>query len=87
MDKREALIEVGKRVAPILSEFGLESYVLTGYIRTEERLERFVAVFAPRDNPAMADGLGQLISFSTIWAAPALHEEPPEPPNSDEKKA
>ncbi len=77
MNQQQALVEIGKRVLPILQEFGVEACVILGYIRTEEKTERFVAVNVPRNDASQVDGMRQPVLFATMWAAPD-HPQPPD---------
>ncbi len=77
MNQQQALVEAGKRIIPILQEFGVESCVLMGYMRAEEKLERFVCVNVPRDDVSQADGMRQPMLFATMWAA-SDHPQPPD---------
>lgn len=73
------MLEVGKRVVPILQEFGIEGFVIAGYARFDgEHLERFVGGMNTQHDPAIADGLAKLIAFSSVWAAPDFRfDQPP----------
>lgn len=73
MDQRAAIVEVGKRIVPILQEWGIESAVVIGYIRTEDKLQRFVSANLKKDDAAQVDGLRQVVMFAAMWAgSPAL---------------
>lgn len=81
MDQGTALAEVGRRIVPILEEFGIEGFVMTGYIRCNDgKLERFSAACTTKDNAAINDGLAKVAAFSTMWAADATDLSKPAPP-------
>ncbi len=74
MNQNQAIVEVGKRILPILQEFGIESCMICGYIRIDDKVERFVAMNIMRDDAGQVDGMRQPAAFATIWAAP---DQPP----------
>lgn len=82
MEKAAALGEIGKKIVPILEEFGIEGFVIGGYIQVHEgRIERFTAACMPKDNAAITDGLGHLVAFTGMWAANAAPRT--SPPDED----
>ena len=83
MKQQEALTEVGKRIVPILQEFGIEGVSMAGYIRCDgTQLERFTSGFVANNDASISDGLGQLAVFSAMWAAGPQHHKLP---STDEK--
>ena len=80
MTKDEAIKALGPRLVPILQEFGVEALVVAGYISTDGvHCERFVAGMIPPDDAPKQDGMRHLLTFATIWAAPAR----PNPPQTE----
>lgn len=78
MEKAEALELIGRKIVPTLEEFGIEGFVITGYIKCDgDRVERFTACCTPKKNAAIEDGLGKLAIFSSMWAASQPSQVPP----------
>ncbi len=77
MTQQEALRCVGERITPILNEFGLESYVMMGYMRCDDKLERFLALAIKREEVSQVDAMRQVAAFGMAWASPDTQPQPP----------
>ncbi len=75
----DQLRALGERVIPILQEFGVTGFVLTGYVEDADGKRNRVLFVNTQKDPAMEDGLRPLIQFSHMWA-----QTPMSPPDSDE---
>lgn len=68
MTQQEVLLEIGKRMTPVLQEYGVEGCVFTGYMRLGDgHVEKFVAVNLPKGDVSQRDGLSPVIAFVTMW--------------------
>lgn len=75
------MAELGKRIVPIMQEYGLVAFVIAGYVEDGDGKVKRFCVAQTGGNPAFEDGLRPLINFSLIWAAPSKNQSPDnEPP-------
>jgi hypothetical protein len=72
-----------ERVVPMLSEIGVEGFVIAGYVTDGDRRSgRFAMCIA--NSPPVEDGLRQLATFAGMWAAPAAEFAPPAKPDGEQ---
>ena len=74
MTAPEQLDYLREQALPRLSEGGLEGFVLTGYLRLEDGSLQRVCFANTGHNPAIEDGLRQIIAVAHIWGGnPPIH--------------
>lgn len=59
---------LGERVIPILQEFGVTGFVLTGYVENSDGKRERILFVNTQGDPAMEDGLRPLIQFGHMWS-------------------
>lgn len=72
MDTKQIMQALNERVAPQLSELGVEAFIIAGYIRQEnDSVSRFTLGHSGT-NAAYADGLRPVEIMATQWGAGKL---------------
>lgn len=77
---------LAERAIPLLNEFGLEGFVLFGYLADAGGSLRRVCIANTAGNPAFEDGLRQFLVMGQIWGASSasLAPNPDSPPKEAE---
>lgn len=63
---------ISEKIGPQLQEYGLESFLLVGYVRDGDGKVHKIQLNAHGDNPAYADGLRGMQSAANHWGAGQL---------------
>jgi len=70
MTAMELAKELKLKMKSQLDELGVEGFVLMGYVKDGDgKINRF-AVANSGDNPAVEDGLRQIVAFANVWTQP-----------------
>lgn len=76
MDPAEVSRQIKDRIGPVLSEFGIEAWMLMGYA-TDGNGQRGRAVLGHMPNdPVMRDAMRPIVTFAQIWVTPDGSEAP-----------
>lgn len=76
MSPEEASIEVKKRIAPILAEFGLDAWLLMGYATDGNGHRGRAAIGHMPADPVMRDAMRPIVTFAHMWVTPDASEAP-----------
>lgn len=72
MTAQEVGKQINERVVPMLSELGVEAFVMAAYVKDGDGKVTRVTFGAPSDNPAYDDGLRNIITLANQWGAGQL---------------
>ena len=68
-------MELGRRIVPVMQEYGMTAFVIAGYMEDGEGTVKRFCIAQTGGNPAYEDGLRPLVNFSAMWGAtPAITE-------------
>lgn len=76
MTPEQASEEIKRRIQPILSELGMESWLLLGYATDGEGQRGRAAIGHINSDPVMRDAMRPIITFAAAWSQPDPSEQP-----------
>ncbi len=68
MEPADQMNQMREQVVPRLQEFGMEAFVIVGYVRLEGDVLQRVCIANDGGNPAYQDGLRPVIHFASMWS-------------------